>query len=70
VQKRTIHRSELVARQLQAALTSQIIIELAEGVLAERLQIKASDAFEVLRRAARSPNRLLSDLARDITTCC
>jgi len=68
VQQRTIRRSEVVTGQLQAALTSRIIIEQAKGVLAERLKISADEAFEVLRGAARSRNRLLSDLARDVTS--
>jgi hypothetical protein len=68
LQQRTVHRSEVVAGQLQAALTSRIIIEQAKGVLAERLKISADEAFEVLRGAARSRNRLLSDLARDVTS--
>jgi hypothetical protein len=66
LQQRTIRRGEVVAGQLQAALTSRIIIEQAKGVLAERLRISTDDAFEVLRGAARSRNRLLSDLAREI----
>jgi ANTAR domain/GAF domain len=68
LQQRTIHRGEVVAGQLQSALTSRIIIEQAKGVLAERLQISADDAFEMLRGAARSRNRLLSDLARDVAS--
>jgi len=68
LQQRTIRRSEVVTGQLQAALTSRIIIEQAKGVLAERLKISADEAFEVLRGAARSSNRLLSDLARDVTS--
>ena len=68
LQQRTIRRSEVVTGQLQAALTSRIIIEQAKGVLAERLKISADEAFEVLRGAARYSNRLLSDLARDVTS--
>jgi hypothetical protein len=68
VHQRTIRRSEVVAGQLQLALTSRIVIEQAKGVLAERLRISPDNAFEVLRGAARSRNRLLSDLARDITS--
>jgi hypothetical protein len=68
LQQRTIRRAEVVAGQLQSALTSRIIIEQAKGVLAERLQISADDAFELLRGAARSRNRLLSDLARDVAS--
>ena len=66
LQQRTILRGEVVAGQLQAALTSRIIIEQAKGILAERLRISTDDAFEVLRGAARSRNRLLSDLAREV----
>ena len=68
VHQRTIRRGEVVAGQLQLALTSRIVIEEAKGVLAERLRISPDNAFEVLRGAARSRNRLLSDLARDITS--
>jgi ANTAR domain/GAF domain len=68
VHQRTIRRGEVVAGQLQLALTSRIVIEQAKGVLAERLRISPDNAFEVLRAAARSRNRLLSDLARDITS--
>jgi len=68
LQQRTIHRTEVVAGQLQAALTSRIIIEQAKGVLAERLKISTDDAFEMLRGAARHRNRLLSDLARDVAS--
>jgi hypothetical protein len=68
LQQRSIHRGELVAGQLQLALTSRIVIEQAKGVLAERLKISADDAFEVLRGVARSRNRLLSELARDVAS--
>jgi transcriptional regulator with GAF, ATPase, and Fis domain len=66
--QRTIRRGEVVAGQLQLALTSRIVIEQAKGVLAERMQISPDDAFEVLRSAARSRNRLLTELARDIAS--
>ena len=56
-----VRRGEIVTGQLQLALNSRVVIEQAKGVLAERLQISPDDAFEVLRGAARSRNRLLSD---------
>jgi GAF domain-containing protein len=68
LQQRTIRHGEVVAGQLQAALTSRVVIEQAKGVLAERLQISTDDAFGLLREASRSRNRLLSDLAREITS--
>ena len=43
-----------------------MIIEQAKGVLAERLRITVDQAFTVLRHYARSHNRLLSDVARDV----
>lgn len=64
--QRTIRRGEVVAGQLQLALTSRIVIEQAKGVLAERMHISPDDAFEVLRSAARSRNRLLTELAREV----
>jgi hypothetical protein len=66
LQQRTIHHGEVVAGQLQAALTSRVVIEQAKGVLAERLQISVANAFGVLRQAARSRNKLLSELAREV----
>jgi transcriptional regulator with GAF, ATPase, and Fis domain len=68
LQQRTIRYGEVVAGQLQAALTSRVVIEQAKGVLAERLQISTDDAFGVLREASRSRNRLLSDLAREVAS--
>jgi ANTAR domain/GAF domain len=68
LQQRTVARGEVLAGQLQLALTSRIIIEQAKGVLAERLQISTDDAFQVLRSAARGRNRLLSDLAREVAS--
>lgn len=66
--QRSIRHEELLAGQLQLALNSRVIIEQAKGILAERLRISLDDAFEVLRGAARSNNRLLSELARDVAS--
>ncbi len=49
--------------QLQAALSSRILIEQAKGVLAERWQVAPDDAFDVLRRHARASHQALADLA-------
>jgi transcriptional regulator with GAF, ATPase, and Fis domain len=68
LQQRTIRQGEIVAGQLQAALTSRVIIEQAKGVVAERLQVSTDEAFGILRATARSHNRLLSDVARDVTS--
>jgi transcriptional regulator with GAF, ATPase, and Fis domain len=68
LQQRSVRQSEVVARQLQVALTSRIVIEQAKGVLAERLQISVDTAFAILREGARSRNMLLSDVAREVTS--
>lgn len=64
LQQRAIQRHGVIAEQLQTALNSRILIEQAKGLLAERLQLSVSEAFTLLRAAARRSNRRLSDLAR------
>jgi len=64
--QRTMHQAELLAAQLQQALTSRVTIEQAKGVLAERRGISVDAAFALLRAYARSHNLRLSDLARDV----
>lgn len=54
------------ADQLQHALTSRVVIEQAKGMLAERLDLTIPDAFELLRRHARSHNAKLHDVAREV----
>jgi AmiR/NasT family two-component response regulator len=53
-------------QQLEEALESRISIEQAKGVLAERLRTTPEEAFDVLRRAARSTQVRLHDLAREV----
>jgi hypothetical protein len=68
VQQRTLRRAETLAAQLQAALSSRVLIEQAKGVLAGRLKVSPDHAFNILRSAARNRNRRLTDLAGDIVT--
>jgi AmiR/NasT family two-component response regulator len=49
--------------QLQQALESRIVIEQAKGVLAERFDLDVEEAFELLRRAARSNRLRIHELA-------
>jgi transcriptional regulator with GAF, ATPase, and Fis domain len=64
--QRSAHQAELLAAQLQRALTSRVIIEQAKGILAERRQITVDQAFVLLRNHARADHLPLSELARDV----
>ena len=66
LQRRSTHRSTMMAEQLQHALNSRIVIEQAKGVLAERNGVDMDAAFTALRRYARNHNRKLSELALDV----
>jgi PAS domain S-box-containing protein len=52
--------------QLETALLSRIVIEQAKGVIAGRHGLDLSEAFEVIRSAARSERIKLRDLSRFI----
>jgi AmiR/NasT family two-component response regulator len=54
--------------QLERALQSRIVIEQAKGVLAERFGQTVDDAFELMRRAARSNRIRVHDLAQRVVT--
>jgi GAF domain-containing protein len=56
-----------LAGQLQAALEHRWLIEQAKRVIMGREELDAQAAFERLRRAARSSNRRLADVAKDVT---
>jgi GAF domain-containing protein len=56
------------ASQLQQALDTRVVIEQAKGVLMERNGLFPSQAFELLRRLARSSQRRIVDVAADIVT--
>lgn len=56
--------------QLQTALDSRVVIEQAKGILAERHGLGLEEAFEVMRRAARSNRMKLRDLATDVRPGC
>jgi GAF domain-containing protein len=63
LQERAIRRVEVVNEQLQMALTSRVIIEQAKGVLSQYFKEDVGEAFERLRRYARSRNEKLALVA-------
>jgi GAF domain-containing protein len=63
LQRRSVHRSTMVAEQLQHALNSRVIIEQAKGVLGERNSMSMDAAFAALRRHARNHNLKLTDVS-------
>ncbi|MFE0103978.1 ANTAR domain-containing protein [Streptomyces sp. NPDC059009] len=63
LQRRSLDRGSVERNQLQAALTSRIVIEQAKGMLAERWGCTVDEAFMALRAHARSHRLRLAELA-------
>jgi hypothetical protein len=61
-----VARLRLAVTQLEHALAARIVVEQAIGVLSERQHTSSRDAFERLRRVARSRGRRVHDLAREV----
>jgi transcriptional regulator with GAF, ATPase, and Fis domain len=66
LQERAISARELLATQLQTALTSRVVLEQAKGMLAQGTGLTMDQAFQLMRGYARSNNRRLSDVAAHI----
>lgn len=66
VHAQALRRSRDLAEQLQLALDSRIVIEQAKGMLSARLNIDVAEAFELLRRQARSTNTPLRKVAQQV----
>lgn len=64
--RRQYDAAEVRAQQLQGALNSRIVIEQAKGIVAERHGLSPADAFEAIRSHARSHQRTVRDISRDI----
>jgi GAF domain-containing protein len=60
------HQAGELADQLQYALDHRVVIERAVGFLMARQGVGAVEAFNVLRRTARSRRRKVADVAREL----
>ncbi len=54
--------------QLQTALETRLVIEQAKGILAERMWIDLDQAFQILRRAARSNGKSIHAIAHRVVS--
>ena len=61
-----VGRLRLSVSQLEHALAARVVVEQAIGVLTERQRSSPRDAFERLRKVARSRGRKVHDLAREV----
>ncbi|HZG92363.1 MAG TPA: GAF and ANTAR domain-containing protein [Pseudonocardia sp.] len=68
LQERSVRHVAEDNEHLQTALNTRVIVEQAKGLVAQKLGLSMDAAFDQLRRYARSNNRRLAELARDITT--
>jgi len=62
--QRSIREAAQLTEQLQAALTSRVVIEQAKGMLAEREGVDMELAFEILRTYSQNTNQKLSLVAQ------
>jgi hypothetical protein len=61
-----VSKLRTVVSQLEHALAARVVVEQAIGVLAERMKSTPREAFERLRRGARTRGRRVHDLAKDV----
>lgn len=66
LQQRSIHRSSLLAEQLQTALNSRVTIEQAKGVLMAQAGATLDEAFAALREYSRNHNLKLAEVAESV----
>lgn len=65
-QHRSVLQVQTLNGQLKQALSTRIAVEQAKGIVAEHLGVDMDTSFTHLRGYARSHNRLLADVARDV----
>jgi hypothetical protein len=59
-------RLAVTVAQLEHALASRVMVEQAIGVLAERHRLRPRNAFDLLRKAARSRGHRVTEIAQDV----
>ena len=66
LQERTPRQKEILAEQLQTALTLRVVVEQAKGVIAELTGLTVEASFDRLSAIAGRQGRALSDVATDV----
>lgn len=66
LQEQAISRADLLNQQLRTALDSRIALEQAKGAVAASLGVDVGEAFERMRRHARSARIPLADFAHEL----
>jgi AmiR/NasT family two-component response regulator len=66
LQEGKISRAEALTEQLQGALNSRIVIEQAKGAVSAIAGLPPDQAFELMRRHARSSNQRLVEVAQAV----
>ncbi|WP_420033275.1 GAF and ANTAR domain-containing protein [Streptomyces sp. cg28] len=65
--QREVSESRVLAGQLEHALSSRVVVEQAKGIVSARYGIPMQEAFDRLRKYARSHQYKVADVARRIT---
>jgi transcriptional regulator with GAF, ATPase, and Fis domain len=68
LQERAIRHGAELAGQLQRALDSRIVVEQAKGIVGERQRVTMDEAFDMMRKYARSHRRRLSAVASEVVS--
>lgn len=64
--ERFLRERDILTQQLQTALNGRVSLEQAKGIVSEQAGVDVDQAFDLLRRHARSHSRYLSDVVADV----